>query len=1193
MGRLSRRAVAGLASGWLAAGLALLGGMGWAQSTASRTDPVDAFSLVEVEGTVEYRPAGNTNWVAAKPNQTLRPGDGLRTGQRSRMAVRIGKSIIRKSELTTVEIQSPPAGTTKPTLDVKSGLLYFFSRDRPQEIQLRTPTAVGAIRGTEFNVAVGPDGSTVLSLIDGEVELGNELGRVRFRNGEQAKVEPGKAPATTAMLAADAVNIIQWCLYYPAVLAPEEIGLGSEDRQALGDSLAAYERGDLLSALEKYPPGREPSSDAERLYLSALLLSVGQVTPAQALLGAVSETASFNATPEKQRHRRLANALSLLIRAVKFDADSPLEPGRASDRGATELLAESYYWQAQSKLEQALAAAKTASERSPTFSFAWARVAELEFSFGRTAAAWRALEGSLRIAPRNAQALALKGFLLCAKSRYDEAGKAFEQAIQTDGALGNAWLGRGLTRVRRGDLEGGRADLQLAAALEPQRALLRSYLGKAFGEEHDFARAARELELAKRLDSKDPTGWLYSALLNRQQNRANAAVRDLEGSKGLNDNRSLFRSKLLLDQDQAVRGANLAAIYRDTGLTDVSVREAARAVNLDYANASAHLFLANSYDALRDPRQVSLRYETPWFNELLLANLLAPVGVGTLSQTISQQEYSRLFDRTRFGISSGTEYLSRGDWQTYGSQFGTVGNSSYAVDAVYRSQRGERVNADLDQVTLYAKYKQQLTPQDSLFLQVITYRNDSGDVRQVYNPQDIGEYSRTLRFAERQDANLYAGWHREWSPNSHTLLLAARLEDEVKWNDPGTRVLTLQKNATGQTTKALGLRFGQEYRSDFEAYSTELQHIWQSADHTVVAGGRFQSGQADTFSKLIRNPQDLPPTLFNTANPADSFAAKANSTDLERISFYGYEQWQIIDGLRLVGGLSYERLRFPQNIDLPPIIDDQRTEDQLSPKAGLIWTPFQDTHFRGVYSRSLGGIYYDTSVRLEPTQVAGFNQAFRNVAPESVADVMPGARVETWGLGIDQKLKTGTYLGIEGEILNSDGWRRQGVFDFYQRPAVSSSIRENLDYTEKSLTLTMNQLLGQEWAMGARYRWSDAQLHDWLPEVPITVFPAGQSRQQATLHQLRLYLLFNHASGWFAESDTVWNLQSNRGYEDRPASDFWQLNAFAGYRFRARVAELSAGVLNLTDRDYRLNPLNLHPDVPRERTLVVRFKFNF
>src|SRR5207247_840899 len=154
--------------------------------------------------------------------------------------------------------------------------------------------------------------------------------------------------------------------------------------------------------------------------------------------------------------------------------------------------------------------------KSPNFGFGWERVAELEFGFSRIAAATAALEKSLELAPRNAQALALKGFLLVAENSIKPAIASFEQAMAIDGALANAWLGRGLCRIRQGHRDAGREDLLAAAALEPQRALLRSYLGKAYGDLGDRKRAAKELELARKLDPKDPTAWLYLALLEQQ-----------------------------------------------------------------------------------------------------------------------------------------------------------------------------------------------------------------------------------------------------------------------------------------------------------------------------------------------------------------------------------------------------------------------------------------------------------------------------------------------------------------------------------------------------------------------------------------------------------------------------------------------------------------------------------------------------
>jgi hypothetical protein len=104
-------------------------------------------------------------------------------------------------------------------------------------------------------------------------------------------------------------------------------------------------------------------------------------------------------------------------------------------------------------------------------------------------------------------------------------------------------------------------------------------------------------------------------------------------------------------------------------------------------------------------------------------------------------------------------------------------------------------------------------------------------------------------------------------------------------------------------------------------------------------------------------------------------------------------------------------------------------------------------------------------------RIAGFNQAFRSIIPESVAGLVPGSKFETWGAAFDQKFDTGTYLGVTGEILNSDADRTIGAFDYSGvPPAIPGSTRERLDYKEKSLTVTLNQLVSKEWSLGASYR---------------------------------------------------------------------------------------------------------------------------
>src|ERR1051326_6718203 len=729
-------------------------------------------TLLTKEGKVEFAHRGAPQWSSAQTNQVLQTGDRLRTGSRSRATLRWSDlSVMRVDELTSMEIQPPekPGGNNQPEL--KSGAAYFFSREKPAEIQFRTAVASGAIRGTEFNLAVEDNGRTVLSLIDGEVELGNEQGRESLRSGEQAVIEPGRPPRKTALI--DAINIIQWALYYPAVVDVDELGLTAQEKQTFADSITAYKKGDLLAALASYPENRQPASDPERLLHSALLLAAGRVDQVEIDLKAM------------QAGSPGADALREIILAVKHQPPSRLaEPATAS-----QWMARSYYEQSRSHLERALAAARSATKKSPQFGAAWIRVAELEFGFGRTSDGLAALNRGLELSPRDAGGLALNGFLKAAEGKNAQALDSFNRAVEVDGALANAWVGRGLVKIRTGHVYEGRDDLQVAATLEPQRAVLRSYLGKSFTHLADTRHAEKEYALAKKLDPNDPTSWLYSALLNEEENRINEAVEDLQRSKELNDNRSVFRSRLLLDQDQAVRSANLAAIYRDAGMFDASVQEASRAVNYDYANYSAHLFLAESYDALRDPNLINLRYETPAFSELLVADLLAPAGAGSLSQNISQQEYSRLFDANHIGLYSGTEYLSRGAWTESASQYGILGNFSYSFDAFYRSDPGQRPNNDADQLNLSIRVKQQLTQQDSIFFQAEYVNLSSGDLNQYYN-QD--SHSPMLRVKERQEPNLLLGYHREWAPGSHTLFLAGRFDDTLKINEPSLKTLYFQ-----------------------------------------------------------------------------------------------------------------------------------------------------------------------------------------------------------------------------------------------------------------------------------------------------------------------------------------------------------------------------------------------------------------
>lgn len=1103
----------------------------------------------------------------------LKDGDQVRVLEHGRASV----SLADGGVIQLREVSAFRAGreADRGIVELLRGVMSFFHRGDPGKVEVRGNGVSALVLGTEFTFAARDDGSTELALFDGEVELTNSIGGIRMGSGEIAQAEVGAKPRRTGVLAAEG-GVIQWLIYYPGVLAPAEIWPGEIPAELAG-AFARYGEGDLPGALRALPGGFRPRDDRERVFRAALLLGSGDLEEAEATLVEVTE-------PEAVRLAKVLRRLSEAVRSKAVaEPDGPDESGLAS-----EWLVQSYAAQARRDLPGALAAARNAVARQPEFGFAWTRVAELEFSFGRVRAAGIALTQALRFSPANAQAVALHGFVLAAEHRTAAAESEFDRAIRLDPALGNAWLGRGLTRIRQGHLDDGRADLLQAAAVEPNRSLLRSYLGKAFAAGSEPIRAAHELALARKLDPNDPTTWLYGALLHQQGGEVNDAVRAYAEAEARNGARALYRSGLLLDQDRAVVNANRAAAYRDAGLGDFAVREAARALSFDPANAPAHLFLAESY--LMSDR-VNLRYETPRVAEYLQANLLAPVGGGVLSANLSQQDYARLFERDGMHLFSQTAYRSRGAWEQVGGMFGTEGRISYLADAVYTTDPGFVRNADFEQTTFDAQIKAQISGRDSLYVQLLHSSADAGDLASYTDPMNTHP---TVRVRETLEPLLVAGWHRAWSPEHHTLFLAGLIQSDQRLANPDFEqgLVSFNLDANGMINGAFPISAPQEMRQEYRSlerwFTGEAQHLWHTDFHTLVTGFRYQHGEITARNDLL----DLPPEFL-------PFSPEVTSTG-ERFQGYTYATVRPVDSLALTAGLSLDSLEQPRNLRVGPLAEDSIRTAQASPKAGFVWAIRTNVWLRGAYTRSLGGVSYEQSIRLEPTLVGGFNQAFRSLVPESLTGTLSGARNETWQVALEARPTPNTLFALQAEHLGTvvDSW--QGVFfgfPLFGVEAMQTPVR--FAYHERALTLSAAQLLGREWSVFARYRLAVVELdRNWLqtdasvPGAPPNV--GTRVRSAVELHTATFGLRYNSSLGWFAGADAVGLFQSAGDpgdYDSAPGERVWQVGAFGGYRFCQRRAEVMVGIENILDQDYRLHPLGGLGPLPRERTGVVRLKW--
>ncbi len=1144
---------------------------------------------------VEYLPHGTEHWQPVAVGTELAAWDRVRTSTNSSVSMLwADNSVLRFEALTELEVLPPDRDDADHGLHLLSGLFSFFHRDQPGRIRVITSGAMAGIKGTEFIMAVKPENGgeqTTLAVIDGLVNFSNTQGALELTNNEQAVANANQAPQRTAGFTAK--NLVQWSCYYPGVLDMNDLPLTAPEKTDFAESLTAYRAGDLLLALKKFPANQTTISAAAQIYHAALLLNSGQMNAAE------TELAAPLMASTSENNTRLVAALHTLIAAVKAEnLRSEAKPQLAS-----EFLAASYYAQSQvgkTSLAHALELARQAVAQSPEFGFAWERVAELEFSFGRIEAASAALEKALQFSPRNAEALSLKGFLLAAKNQTTAALAEFDRALAVDSALGNAWLGRGLCRIRNGDLKAGREDLLIAAAMEPQRAVLRSYLGKAFSNVGDTPHAQHELNLAKQLDPNDSTAWLYSALLNEQNNQLNDAVTDLEKSQTLNQNRSVYRSSLLLDQDRAVRSANLARIYDEAGLGDVAVREAARAVTADYGNFSAHLFLANSYEQLRAANAFDLRYETPAYSEYLLANLLGPADGHLLAQPVSQQEYTRLFDHDNYGFSTDTKYLSRGAIDQYAAFYGTQKNTSYAVESDYKNDPGQTPNGSQTSSLFSLKLKQMLTPNDGLFFEILDMHRNCGDLSQRYDPKqaDLG-----LKSEEKQEPSVMIGLNHKWSETQDTLVLASFFNDNYRVNDPAGSTYLLAADTNGVPTALFPIDLTQNYNCHLTVSSLELQQLIHGEFLQTVAGIRLQYANNQLTDSQTINVGNASSFESYFGNPGTVITRQSLKLESERVSPYLYEYWQVAEKVQLIGGLSYDYQMQPKNSMLAPLSNQQNALHQLSPKLALVWTPQKNSTIRVAYTRSLSGVDLDQSVRLEPSQIAGFVQAYRTLFPDALTGGVSGQKHETADVSFEHVFATRTYIALGGQCLWSKADEDVGAFKVVGISPFTgfSQLNERLAFHEFSADASVHQLLGERFSVGARYRLAKAQLDTTFPGINPAVGPLNgftlspiPSRQSGLIQTISLDGTYRLPCGFFARTQIGWwSQQLADGLRGSPGDNFWQLNLEAGYRSPHQHLELTLGLLNLADQNYRLSPINLYPDLPRERTFALRLKLNF
>ena len=577
-----------------------------------------------IDGEVDVQSAGGSSRTAQLDDR-LCEGDTIRVGNRSRAAVQlINNAVLRIDQNTSIRLANITGNTDESSwIDLVSGAFQSFSR-QPRLQKVTTPHLKADIDGTEFYVQVD-DKRSLLSVLEGHVLVSNDKGRLTITPGQAATAEAGKAPELRIVL--HPPDAVQWALYYPPLLAV--LG-GRTDRippdvpLSLREALERAGRGDSTAAFEALDRVAETDRNARfYIYRAALLLSVGRVIEARA---------DIDQTLKQDPKAGLAHALRAIIHVVQNERAQALADAQeavALSRTAAAKIALAYAQQADFRIEAARDTLRLAVEQHPDDPLAWARLGELWLMLGDRRQALTAAQKAASLAPDLARTQLVLGFTALAEFRNREAMAAFERAVALDSADPLAHLGRGLAKISEGDLVRGRQDLEVAVGLDSNSALLRAYLGKAYFEEKRYPLDAQQYSIAKALDPADPTAYLYDGILKQTVNSPVEAVRELEASIERNDNRAVYRSRLLLDKDRAARGTSLARAYRDLGFTQLGINRSTESLGIDPSNYSAHRFLSDSYLGVR-------RREIARVSELLQSQLLQDLNIIPIQPSIAE-----------------------------------------------------------------------------------------------------------------------------------------------------------------------------------------------------------------------------------------------------------------------------------------------------------------------------------------------------------------------------------------------------------------------------------------------------------------------------------------------------------------------------------------------------------------------------
>jgi tetratricopeptide (TPR) repeat protein len=986
---------------------------------------------------------------------------------------------------------------------------YHFVSQDPERLNALLGKAEGDLKARPSDLALWVQKGEILHDLGGWSEAQDA-----FRTAEGSEATLATARTGLGWVELQLGNLEGAANYFQRVIPPTEMSV-------LGSSLVLYRGGRGGDALVLLEAGMRTLGRTPRLLVQSAYLNLvfGRSKEAMGLLQEADRTEATAMgygllSNVYLAHNQKDRALGAAQEAVRINPYS-----------STAHVDQAWARQAHFDLPGAMEAARRAIELDPRNIRALITYGQLLFGSGYVDEAQETVNQVLSVSHEEALAHNLKGYILLARRKTDQAIESFREAIRLDSAQAFPHLGLGIAEMRKANVEEALQEMLAATLLEPRESLNYTYLGKALYQVKEFDQALNALQWAKALDPKDPSPYLYSGIIQTDLNRGAEAIREMERSVELNDNRAVYRSKLLLDEDRAVKNIDLARTYSKLGMDAMARNRALLSVKDDLNNSSAHLFMAGVLS--REP-DLSAATES----ELLKARLLEPANENTFN---TFNNYTSFFERPTISGSPEVQGGNHGTQLYRGDFWGSWDNLAARDLFWYTATDGYKDHNFSRKWFNVFTLKYQLGQNHDFLV----------DHRRIQGKQ--GDLSTDLNAFAREDLDLTdtatidrltLGYRFRISPTSDLLFAFTRyhLKDVAEDGPLSEPVFPLAPGLFFQ-------RYAERFNGQEEFLYGGATHILRLGSHRIQYGFDLLGGtidQKDQAAFLIFSP--FPPPFRRILR----FDPVRDKIEPHYHSFYAQDTWRILPNLTLEAGLFYERTRDGGKV--PVFTSQEFSLDRVSPRAGLIFNPVRDHTLRLGYSERLLTPFIVEAV-LSPTDIAGFVIGRDSISPVVQKDLSFAWEAQ-WLPSVFMRI--GAFKrqwDAQAEDLDAQG-DSQGFLtkkrDFY-----GATVDWNIMFLEHF-----------GFALGYSYTHSKDREFDQV------LF--GNPDRWWGDHKLRMGLFFWHPAGWRARFGATYITQKLHGFGIEDPSDFWFLDFSVQKELFDKRLEVGLGIQNLLDEKFNL-----------------------